>query len=153
VEFLKHDADVLAAEPRPGAARRHRRAVPQHLASGRAVDAAEQVDDAALAGPPRAKEGDALARADREDHRPERPDGAVVEQAARAGERDHGGRRRIVRVAPAEQPLQRADHLRSDSITASMLPRLARRTPTKSSCALIITLWPSNSTSTAESAS
>ena len=53
-------------------------------------------------------------------------------------------------LAPAEQALEGADHLRSDSITASMLPRLARSTPRKSSCALIIALWPSNITSTAD---
>ena len=61
VEFLKHDADLLAPQPRPGAARRDRRAVPQHAAAGRAIDAAQQVDDAALAGAAGPEDRDALA--------------------------------------------------------------------------------------------
>src|SRR5262249_43217771 len=143
VEFLKHDADLVAPQPCPGAARCHRLAVPQDAAAVRAVDAAQQVDDAALAGTARTQDRDAFARFDREVDRFERHDRAVVERAAHALERNQRWRRLIARRRTADQPLDGADHLRSDSITASMLPWLARSTPRKSSCALIITLWPS----------
>src|SRR5262249_4162427 len=152
-KFLEHDPDLVAPQPCPGATRRHRLAVPQHAAAARAVDPAQQVDDAALAGAARPEDRDALAGVDREVDRFERHDRAVVERAADAVERDQPGRHPVARGRVADQPLDGADHLRSDSITASMLPRLARSTPRKSSCALIITLWPSNTTSTAASAS
>src|SRR5262249_49682112 len=112
----------------------------------------QQVDDAALARAARPQDRNALAAVDCEVDRFQRHDRAIVERSAHVGERDQPGRRLAVRHLGADQPLNGGDHLRSDSITASMLLWLARRAPRKSSCALIIARWPSKITPPAANA-
>jgi len=110
VEFLEHDADVEAQQPRPLSSRAQHPPFPQHGPGAGMVDAAQEVDQAALAASARPHDGQAIAGRDLQIDASQCRDGAAVIAAAHATERDQRpGIRRFIGTGAA---LDRLTHNR-----------------------------------------
>src|SRR5690606_35400740 len=92
VEILEDDADFVASQRGPAAARLDRCALPQHAAAVGRVEPGGDVEQGRLAAAALADQRDRLAGGDRQGNAVERRDAAALEGSMNALERDQRSR-------------------------------------------------------------
>src|SRR6266446_4927838 len=88
VEFLEYDADTQTPQPYPILFFANRPPLPNHMPGGRIIDAAQDIDEAALAAAAGADDGDTIALSDLQVDVSKRRYGAAVMNTADAAQRD-----------------------------------------------------------------